>query len=67
MNRCFANRFENLLVQKKLNAVVWGHTHFDVDETIDGIRFISNQVGYIRKIKGHTFFETGSFGTSIVL
>ncbi len=67
MNPCFSNRFENLLLQKNLSTVVWGHTHFNVDRTINDVRFISNQVGYMTKVNGQPRFETGSFGTSIVL
>ncbi len=63
LNPCFASRLENVLLDKKPDIVVWGHTHHSVDMTIDNTRFISSQVGY--PVNSSKITETGDFGVII--
>jgi predicted phosphodiesterase len=46
-NPCFASRLENQLIRDDLDVVVWGHTHFSLDQTIGRTRFVSSQLGYL--------------------
>ena len=65
---CYASRLENKLLDKKIDVVVWGHTHYSYDRTILNTRFVSNQVGYLGKeLQKNVFTETGCFGTCAVL
>lgn len=68
---CFASRMEELLVRDDLNLVVWGHTHFGIDKTIDNTRFVSSPVGYANvriKDRVHSIrTETNEFGMIVEL
>jgi predicted phosphodiesterase len=64
---CFASRMENILLYKDPAAVVWGHTHYAVDVVHGNTKFVSNQIGYRRKVGEFTIPETNNLGTTIVL
>jgi hypothetical protein len=61
---CFASGLDSRIVYSNPNVVIWGHTHHSMDVTHAGIRYVSNQMGYLREDGS---METGDFGTLIVL
>jgi predicted phosphodiesterase len=45
LRACYGNNWPEFL-DMKIDLWIFGHTHFSVDETINGIRFLSNPRGY---------------------
>ncbi len=47
-NGGFCNKMEGFMKRhnKAIDLYCYGHTHFNIDETIEGVRCVSNQCGY---------------------
>jgi predicted phosphohydrolase len=59
LSPCFASRLEQMFMRDDLPLVVFGHTHFPLDRTLESTRFVSSQTGYIT---GKFSVETNNYG-----
>lgn len=47
LNSAFASEYGDLIVDSRIDAWIYGHSHTNIDTEIGGTRIISNQMGYV--------------------
>ena len=47
LNGAFATELGNYIVDSRINAWIYGHSHTNIDTTIGNTRIVCNQLGYV--------------------